>query len=130
MTSDHRYWNVAQVRARVLIVDDHAGFRAVARVLLSNAGFDIVGESATGHDALDQVATLLPDVVLLDIALPDATGLEICQTIRAMIPAVTVVLCSVNPLGEYKTSVVADRGAAGFIPKDEFSAAKFRAFLG
>ena len=117
------------VTARVLIVDDHEEFRAVARTLLTNAGFDIVGECATGREALHQIGWWRPDAVLLDIALPDTTGLDLCQIIRIMAPAVTVVLCSVSPLHEH-AATIADRGAAGYIAKEDFSAAAFRAMLG
>ena len=65
--------------ARVLIVDDHAPFRALARRVLTADGFDIVGEAADGASALDAARALRPDVVLLDVQLPDVDGFRVAQ---------------------------------------------------
>ena len=61
----------------VLIVDDHPGFRASARMLLEAEGFDVVGEAGDGRSGLDAAAELRPDVVLLDIQLPDMDGFAV-----------------------------------------------------
>ena len=61
----------------VLIVDDHPGFRASARMLLEAEGFDVVGEAGDGRSGLDAAAELQPDVVLLDIQLPDMDGFAV-----------------------------------------------------
>ena len=63
----------------VLIVDDHASFRATARQLLEAEGYEVVGEAADGASALEAVARLRPDVVLLDVQLPDMDGFEISR---------------------------------------------------
>ena len=63
----------------VLVVDDHADFRSAARSLLEAEGFEVVGEAATGADALVASARLRPDVVLLDIRLPDTDGLSVAE---------------------------------------------------
>ena len=63
----------------VLIVDDHATFRATARQVLEAAGFDVVGEAADGASALEAFARLRPDVVLLDVQLPDMDGFEVSR---------------------------------------------------
>ena len=75
--------------ARVLIVDDHAPFRALARRLLTADGFDIVGEAADGASAIDAARALHPDVVLLDVQLPDVDGFRVAQALagRAVEPA-------------------------------------------
>ena len=67
----------------VLIVDDHAGFRHAARALLEAEGFDVVGESATGGEGLEAVGRLRPDLVLLDVGLPDLDGIEVAGRLTA-----------------------------------------------
>ena len=62
---------------RVLIVDDHPSFRASARTLLELEGFEVVGEAADGASALELVGRLQPELVLLDIALPDTSGAQL-----------------------------------------------------
>src|SRR5438105_2788065 len=75
----------------VLIVDDHPSFRATARALLQAEGFDVVGEAEDGASALALVAELRPDVVLLDVQLPDLDGFEVAQRLGADGPAVVLV---------------------------------------
>ena len=67
----------------VLIVDDHAGFRHAARALLEAEGFDVVGESATGGEGLADADRLRPDLVLLDVGLPDVDGMEVADQLDA-----------------------------------------------
>ncbi len=67
------------MRPTVLIVDDHAAFRASARALLQAEGFDVVGEAANGAEAVEAVAVLRPEIVLLDIQLPDLDGLAVAE---------------------------------------------------
>ena len=117
------------VTSRVLIVDDHAGFRRLARTLLELEGFEIVGEAATGRDAVEMVARLRPDAVLLDIQLPDVNGFAVCRGIRADWPHVRVVLCSVHRVTDYGSSY-AESGAHGFAAKDEFSVRQIAVMLG
>ena len=69
------------MRPTLLIVDDHAGFRASARRLLEAEGFAVVGEADGALAALPAVARLSPDVVLVDIALPDGDGFDVCADI-------------------------------------------------
>lgn len=100
----------------VLVVDDHAGFRAMARAVLSVGGFRVVGEAATGAQALAAVADLAPDVVLLDVQLPDIDGFAVSQALADTGCAARVVLCSVRGVEDY--GVRADTcGAAGFLNK-------------
>ena len=63
----------------VVIVDDHAGFRRMARRMLQDAGFEVVGEAADGQSALTSIASLAPQLVLLDIQLPDLNGFVVAQ---------------------------------------------------
>ena len=78
----------------VLIVDDHAGFRAVARALLEADGFEVVGEAADGESALEAARRLRPDVVLLDIQLPGLDGFAVAERLAAAGRAPAVVLIS------------------------------------
>lgn len=62
----------------VLIVDDHSSFRSSARLLLESEGFEVVGEAADAAAALAQVSPLAPELILLDVQLPDLDGFEVC----------------------------------------------------
>ena len=105
----------------VLIVDDHAGFRHSARALLEAEGFDVVGESATGGEGLEDVIRLRPDLVLLDVGLPDLDGIEVAERLTSVAgggPA--VVLTSSRDRSDYPPHF--DHcGARGFIAKAELS---------
>jgi DNA-binding NarL/FixJ family response regulator len=105
----------------VLIVDDHAGFRHAARALLEADGFDVVGESSTGTEGLADVARLRPQVVLLDVGLPDLDGIEVAGRLKACPgggPA--VVLTSSRDASDYPPHFE-HCGARGFIAKAELS---------
>jgi DNA-binding NarL/FixJ family response regulator len=110
------------MQSRVLIVDDHPGFRGEARTLLEAAGYEVVGEVATATAASEAAATLQPDLVILDIGLPDRSGLDATAAIRAAAPGTAVVLVSVRPATDYGRRL-AESGATGFISKAELSAA-------
>jgi len=113
---------------RVLIVDDHPGFRATARMVLEGDGFEVVGEAGTGTDAIARAHDLKPDVVLLDIGLPDVDGLEVASRLTANGSAPAVVLCSSRSADDIGPEV-ARSGARGFIPKGELSGAALEALL-
>jgi DNA-binding NarL/FixJ family response regulator len=110
------------VAARVLIVDDHAPFRSVARRLLADAGFQVVGEAVDGAGALLAVRELAPDVVLLDIALPDVDGFAVAERLAAASGAPAVVLVSSRARSDYGPRAGAGT-VCGFIPKAELSGA-------
>lgn len=104
----------------VLIVDDHAGFRASARALLEADGFEVVGEAADGRSALEQARRLRPQVVLLDVQLPGMDGFAVAHRLAVEPSAPAVVLISSRGRGAFRTRL-ADSPARGFITKSEFS---------
>jgi DNA-binding NarL/FixJ family response regulator len=82
---------------RVLIVDDHAGFRVQARALLASHGYDIVGEAADGAQALACTAVLRPEIVLLDVNLPDVSGFDIADDLRRAGGSTVVMMSGRDP---------------------------------
>lgn len=114
---------------RVLIVDDHAAFRALARLLLAADGFDVVGEVGDGADAIGAARDLRPDVVLLDVQLPGLDGFQVAQALADDPPGPAVVLVSSRSRADYGTRVT-DCAAHGFIAKAELSGAALRRVLG
>jgi DNA-binding NarL/FixJ family response regulator len=122
-------WDDQPMRPTLLIVDDHAGFRSLARRLLTSGGFDVVGEAADGRAAVTAVHQLRPDVVLLDVQLPDIDGFQVTARLLRNSAGPAVVLTSTRDRTDYGERV--DRsGARGFIPKAELSGAAVRAVLG
>lgn len=117
------------MRPTLLIVDDHSGFRSLARRLLAAGGFEVVGEAADGYAALDAVRELRPDVVLLDIQLPDLDGFEVAARLGDGEATPAVVLTSSRDRADYGARVE-QCGARGFIPKVELSGAAVRALTG
>ena len=114
----------------LLIVDDDARFRGVARELLEAEGFDVVGEAADGAGALRSVAELHPQVVLLDIQLPDVSGLQVARRIMGgdtNCPA--VVLTSTRDGADF-AGLVDESGARGFVGKTDLSGAALRHVIG
>jgi DNA-binding NarL/FixJ family response regulator len=101
----------------VLIVDDHPAFRASARTMLELDGFEVVGEAEDGTSGIEQAGALEPDVVLLDIALPDMSGFDVAERLA---PAAKVVLTSSRESSDLGRRVRSSR-ALGFIPKDNLS---------
>jgi DNA-binding NarL/FixJ family response regulator len=105
----------------VLIVDDHAGFRASARSLLERAGFRVVGEAATGVEALAFADEFQPAVVLLDVQLPDLDGFEVAERLRAMEKPPEVILTSTRDAGDFGSLITA-APVRGFVGKGELTA--------
>jgi DNA-binding NarL/FixJ family response regulator len=115
------------VPKRVLIVDDHQPFRAVARELLESAGYVVTGEAADAAEALAAVAADCPDAVLLDVQLPDRDGFTVATALAAA-DGPAVVLISSRDADDYGRRVAAC-GARGFIPKSKLTAATVAALL-
>jgi len=114
---------------RVLVVDDHATFRARARRVLEAAGHAVVGEASTATEALDEAQRLAPDVVLLDVQLGERSGLSIVDELAGGERPPRVVLISSREAQDYG-SRLAGAPAAGFIHKPDLSAATFARALG
>jgi DNA-binding NarL/FixJ family response regulator len=106
----------------VLIVDDHPSFRATARALLEEEGFEVVGEAANGVHALRAAKELRPDLVLLDVQLPDFDGFEVATRLTRNGGGPAVVLTSSRDFSDFG-ELVANSGAIGFVPKAELSGA-------
>ena len=115
------------VAVTVLIVDDHASFRASARLLLEAAGFDVVGEAENGAKGVELAQALEPELVLLDIALPDLSGFEVAERLAGA-PS-QIVLVSSRDQSDHGPRVRRS-GALGFVPKDRLSGAALHELLG
>ncbi len=113
----------------IIVVDDHPTFRATACALLEAEGFVVVGEAEDGQTALDVIARLGPDVVLLDVQLPDIDGFEVAARLSSYEPAPIVVLTSSRDARDFG-SLVAESGARGFIEKAELSGEAMAALIG
>jgi DNA-binding NarL/FixJ family response regulator len=105
---------------RVLIVDDHAGFRASARMVLEAEGLEVVGEAADGAEALRLVAELSPDVLLLDVGLPDIDGFDVARAVTGQAGCPCVVMVSSRDASDFG-GLVSECGASGFITKADLS---------
>ncbi len=112
----------------VLIVDDHPGFRSSARMLLEAEGFAVVGEAADGRGGISAARDLDPDVVLLDVQLPDLDGFEVSSRLTSNRTRPAVVMTSSRDAADYG-SLAADTGARGFIAKSELSGPALEALL-
>lgn len=118
-------------RPRVVVVDDHAGFRATARRLLEADGFDVVGEAADGPDGVAAVRSLRPDLVLVDIGLPTGDGFAVATDVSDGTAATRrphVVLITSRDPGAYEERVRASP-ALGLVPKDELGGPRLRGLL-
>ncbi len=116
------------MRNAVLIVDDHAGFRTQARNVLEADGFEVVGEAKDGESALAATCELEPEIVLLDIQLPDLDGFEVAKRLTSNGGGPAVVLISSRELADF-ASLVRSSGARGFIAKAELSGERLRSLL-
>lgn len=113
---------------RVLIVDDHESFRGlVSRVLLAS-GFSVVGEAFDAASALRETVALRPDVVLLDVMLPDRSGVEVARELVAGPSPPRVILISSRNRSDFGPGFVWP-GGCEFIPKHELSGASLSALL-
>ncbi|MEO7422026.1 MAG: response regulator transcription factor [Ornithinibacter sp.] len=108
------------MKLTAVIVDDHVGFRGEAAELLKAAGYEVVGSCPDGRSAVDVISALRPDVVLLDVQLPDTDGIVLVSQLEAVSDGATIVLTSTREAADYGGRV-ARSSAAGFISKAELS---------
>jgi DNA-binding NarL/FixJ family response regulator len=116
------------VPTRVLIVDDNARFRSRARRWLEGDGYEIVAEAADGASALEEARRRRPDVVLLDIELPDMSGLSLAERLAREPDPPAVVLTSTHDAADFGDRLLRC-GARGFVPKAELSGDRLAALL-
>ena len=114
--------------SHVLIVDDHPGFRRLARRFLEDAGYSVIGEASTGAEAILEAARLKPDIVLLDIQLPDSDGFAVATSISSLARPPTIILVSSRDSSDYGPRL-GGCGALGFISKADLSSDSLRLML-
>jgi CheY-like chemotaxis protein len=122
-------WDDDRVPRTVLIVDDHPSFRRLARKLVEAAGYVVVGDAADGAAAIEAVGALRPDVVLLDVLLPDMTGLDVARRLAARPERPLIVLTSSRSAADLGRTLLTEH-AAGFISKRDLTVAALAALLG
>ncbi len=105
------------MKTKLLLVDDHAVIRLGLRMLLENeADLEIVGEAENAYQALEMTARLRPDVILLDIGLPDISGIEAAKQIKQVAPETIIVALTIHEDEEYFFKML-EAGATGYVPK-------------
>ena len=105
------------MKIRLLLVDDHQVVRSGLRMLLAGeSDVEIVGEAGTAKEALDAVGQLTPDIVLMDIGLPDMSGIQATREIKRLYPEVAVVALTIHEDEEYFFKML-EAGANGYVPK-------------
>src|SRR5262245_29400238 len=112
----------------ILIVADHPSFRAAARFVLETEGFHVVGVAADGEGAVRETLRFSPEILLLDVSLPDIDGFEVAARLRAA-GATSVIVFTSSRDGSDFGSLITDSGGAGFIAKAELTGEALRALL-
>ena len=113
----------------VLVVDDHPTFRRFARQMLTEAGFDVIGEASDGETALALTRSLQPELVLLDVLLPDVSGISLAHSLAELPHPPLVVLTSSRSALDLGVTL-RDAPMRGFIPKNVLTADAFSALVG
>jgi DNA-binding NarL/FixJ family response regulator len=116
------------VRTRVLIVDDDARFRALARALLEASGYTVADEAADGEQALDAARRLRPDAALVDVQLPDTNGVTLARQLVDGNRGLRIILTSTDPT-LVTPAALAESGALAFVPKDELAVTDLATWL-
>jgi DNA-binding NarL/FixJ family response regulator len=113
----------------VVVVDDDPSFLATVRLLLEAEGFAVVGEALTGTEGVRQAGELRPDVVLVDVSLPDIDGFEVAERVGALAEPPPVVLTSSREEADFG-GLVAQSPARGFIGKGDITGPALAALAG
>jgi DNA-binding NarL/FixJ family response regulator len=111
---------------RVVLADDHRMLRDGLRALLERAGVEVVGEAATGHEALTEVRRLRPDVVVMDIGMPELNGIDATKRMMAELHGLKVLALSMNADRRYVIAML-EAGAVGYLLKNSASEELFTA---
>jgi two-component system chemotaxis response regulator CheY len=101
---------------RILIVDDSFYMRTMLKNMLTDAGYEVVGEAANGAQAVEMAASTNPDLITLDVILPDNTGLDVLKSLRQIQPNAKVVMCSAVGQEVIVTEAI-ENGALAYIVK-------------
>jgi DNA-binding NarL/FixJ family response regulator len=117
-----------RAKMTILIVDDHPSFRVVAKTVLETDGFAVVATAIDGESAVDEVLRLAPDVVLLDVELPDIDGFEVAARLRRAGSRAAIVLASSRDGSDFGP-LVAESGARGFVTKADLTGDVIRALV-
>jgi DNA-binding NarL/FixJ family response regulator len=108
-------------RKKILIVDDHPFFRAgLKSFLMTDPSFEVIGEAGDGKGALRLAKAFKPDLVLLDISLPDKNGIEVTRDLKALFPDIGIMIVSMHSRIDYITEAL-KAGALGYVVKDSAS---------
>jgi DNA-binding NarL/FixJ family response regulator len=119
---------VALVAQTILIIDHHPSFRRIARLVLEAEGFVVVGDATSGEAGVAEAVRLNPDVILLDIGLPDIDGFEVAARLRAAGVGSEIIFTSNRDASDFGLSV-GEFGARGFIAKSDLSGEALRALV-
>jgi two-component system, NarL family, response regulator NreC len=105
------------MKTRLLLVDDHAVVRSGLRMLLENErDMEIIGEASSAHEAIDVALRVKPNVILMDIGLPDLSGIDATREIKKRYPEVSIVALTIHEDEEYFFKML-EAGATGYVPK-------------
>ena len=116
-------------RHSVLVVDDQQVFRNIARSTLgTDVTFEIIGEAVDGGNAIEMTEKLHPEVIVMDIQMPDMSGIEAARKILSEMPNMKIVLTSMGEDAEYEP-LAREIGACGFVSKRELSASAVKALI-
>ena len=105
------------MKIRLLLVDDHAVVRMGLRMLFENEpDIEILGEASSAHEAIEKASSLQPDLILMDIGLPDLSGIDATREIKKMMPNIHIVALTIHEDQEYFFKML-EAGASGYVPK-------------
>src|SRR5690242_1570442 len=105
---------------KVILADDHRMMRDGLRAVLEKAGVEVIGEAANGHEAIAEARRLQPEVVVMDIAMPELNGIDATRRLVTEMPSIKVVALSMNADRRYVTAVFG-AGAVGYVLKNSAS---------